>query len=142
MPVTQPQIVIQDEGTTKGTVNVVNFTGTAVSATVNGNIATVNVTGGGVGTTVYSGNAVLNFGSTPGTNFVTTTITGQTNIVAGSIVKAYIMSSPTATHNAYEHAIVPIKLSCGNIIVGTGFDIYAITDWRLDGTFNVTWEWI
>ena len=88
-----------------------------------------------------TGSAVLDFGSAPGTNYVTTTVTGETGILAGSKVEAFIMAEATATHNAYEHTIAPIKLTCGNIVAGTGFDIYAVTDWRLDGTFNVSWVW-
>lgn len=88
-----------------------------------------------------TGTAVLNFGSTPGTSVVITTITGQAGIVAGSFIEAWIMMEATATHNAYEHGIVPIKLSCGNIVAATGFDIMASTEWRLDGTFSVKWVW-
>lgn len=89
-----------------------------------------------------TGSAVLDFGATPGTNCVTTTVTGQAGILAGSQVEAFIMSEATAGHNAYEHTVAPIKLTCGNIVPGTGFDIYAVTDWRLDGTFNVRWVWV
>lgn len=87
------------------------------------------------------GSAVLNFGSTPGTNVVTTTVTGEASILSGSLVEAWIMAEATATHNAYEHSITPIKLVCGNIVAGTGFDIVASTELRLDGTFNVKWVW-
>jgi hypothetical protein len=88
-----------------------------------------------------TGTATLNFGSTPGTNYVTTTITGQATIASGSQVEAYLMADSTATHNAYEHSFVPINIRCGNIVAGTGFDITASTDLRLDGTFNVHWVW-
>lgn len=36
--------------------------------------------------------------------------------------------------------IVPLTITCGNIVVGTGFDIYASSPQRLDGTFNIVWE--
>jgi hypothetical protein len=36
---------------------------------------------------------------------------------------------------------VPIRLVCGNIVAGTGFDIVASTDLRLTGTFSVRWMW-
>jgi hypothetical protein len=52
------------------------------------------------------------------------------------------MASSTATHNAYEHSILPITLTCGNIVAGVGFDIYASSTLRLDGTFSVIWEYI
>lgn len=49
MPLYNPPIIIQDEGADQGPVNTVNFTGTAVAATVSGSTATVAVTGGGGG---------------------------------------------------------------------------------------------
>jgi hypothetical protein len=88
-----------------------------------------------------TGTSTLNFGATPGTNLVTTTITGQATIASGSQVEAYLMADSTATHNTYEHSIVPLNITCGNIVAGTGFDIYASSDLRIDGTFNVHWVW-
>lgn len=88
-----------------------------------------------------TGTTTLDFGSTPGTNYVTTTVTGQASIASGSQVEAYLMSDSTATHNAYEHSIVPLEIRCGNIVAGTGFDITANSNLRLDGTFNVHWVW-
>lgn len=98
--------------------------------------------GGGGGTTVTTGSAVINFGSVPGTNNVSVDVTGQATMLSGSVCKAYIPVSSTAEHNLIEHSIVPITLRCGNVVAGTGFTIYASTDWRLTGTFNVIWEWI
>jgi hypothetical protein len=89
-----------------------------------------------------TGTAVADFGSAPGTNLVTTTVTGQAGIIAGSQVEAYLMAEATATHNAYEHSIIPLNITCGNIVPGTGFDIYTSNlDMRLNGTFNVHWVW-
>jgi len=88
-----------------------------------------------------TGSAVLNFGATPGTNLVETVVVGQTGILAGSQVAVWMMPEATATHNAYEHAVVPMKLSGGDIVPGVGFTIRAVTDWRLDGTFKVRWSW-
>jgi len=99
------------------------------------------VVAGGSPSSANTGSAVLDFGSTPGTNVVTTTVTGQASILSGSFVQAWLMGETTATHNAYEHNIVPIRLTCGNIVAGTGFDIVASTDWRLTGTFSVKWIW-
>lgn len=103
---------------------------------------TISSTGGGGGSSIATGTVLVDFGSAPGTNIVTTTITGQTAIVSTSKVKAVVMLDTTATHNSYEHMVAPIKLTCGNIVNGVGFDIQAVTDWRLTGTFNITWEWI
>jgi len=94
--------------------------------------------GGGTGTT---GVATLDFGAAPGTNFVQTVITGQAGILTTSHVDAYLMAASTASHNAYEHAVVPVRVTAGDIVAGTGFTINAVTDWRLSGTFNVYWVW-
>lgn len=88
------------------------------------------------------GTLTLNFGSAPGTNIVSTAVTGQTLIGAGSGVEAYLMGiDSTATHNAYEHAIAPIKLSCIALVAGTGFTIQGSSEQRLTGTFSVRWVW-
>lgn len=88
-----------------------------------------------------TGTATIDFGAAPGTNIVSVAVTGETGILSGSAVEAWIMGQSTATHNAYEHAVAPIKLSCGSIIAATGFTITAVTDWRLTGTFTVRWVW-
>ena len=89
-----------------------------------------------------TGSATLNFGATPGTNFVTVVVSGQAGILATDLVEAFIMGNDTtATHNAYEHQVAPIKLSVSDVVAATGFTINAITDWRLDGTFTCRWVW-
>ena len=97
------------------------------------------------GSFIVTGQSVVNFGNTPGTNIVTVNVTGQTGILSTSTVSAFMMADSTVSgaygHNAEEHKIVPVKLTCGNISVGTGFTIYAETDWRLDSIFNVRWIW-
>lgn len=89
-----------------------------------------------------TGTATINFGSAPGTNQVTTTVTGQTSIQATSYVEIFMMGSDsTADHNATEHQIVPMTLRANNIVAGTGFDIIASSDFRLTGQFKVRWVW-
>lgn len=88
-----------------------------------------------------TGSTTISFGSAPGTNMVTATVTGQTAIVAGSSAEAFIMGEASASHNAYEHAFVPIRLTCGSVVAGTGFTITAVSELRLTGTFNVRWVW-
>lgn len=89
------------------------------------------------------GAATLNFGAAPGSSTTTAAVTGQTGIVVGSRVRAWIQGS-TADHNAYEHStILPmmVDLGIGDIVAGTGFTIYASTEMRLTGTIAVKWEW-
>ena len=83
----------------------------------------------------------MDFGAAPGTNVATATVTGQTGIAANSHVEAWLMGDSTATHNAYEHLIVPLVVRCGNIIPGVGFEIVASSEYRFSGTFTVHWVW-
>lgn len=85
---------------------------------------------------ITSGTTEIDFGSVPGGNYATVTIS-LAAVTTTSIINVYMMSEATATHNAYEHSIVPIKLTAGNIVDGVSFDIIAITEWRLTGTFKI-----
>lgn len=88
-----------------------------------------------------TGNASLDFGAAPGGNAASVVITGQGGIGVGSQAEAWMMASSTADHNAEEHMLVPVKLTCGSIVAGTGFTIYARSEWRLAGLFTVQWVW-
>lgn len=116
--------------------------GSNITLTYNDIANSLTIAASGGGGSANSGTATLDFGSTPGTNITTTTITGQASILVGSKIKAYLMADTTLTHNSYEHSIVPLTITCGNIIAGTGFDIIASSDLRLTGTFTVQWEWV
>lgn len=98
------------------------------------------------GTVMYDGYAIINFGSIPGTNITSTVVTGQTNILTTSMVNLFMMADTTVSgalgHNDAEHKIVPIKLTAGNFVAGTGFTIYAETEWRLTSTFQVRFMWL
>jgi hypothetical protein len=90
------------------------------------------------------GTVTFNFGAAPDTNIVTTAVTGQAAIGSGSKVEIYMMGTDsTATHNAYEHAILPLDLalSCTSITVGTGFTAQAATTQRLTGTIQARFVW-
>lgn len=72
-----------------------------------------------------AGTTTVNFGSAPGAADTSTTITGQTNIVAGSSVDAWISPTATADHSVDEHWVDPPAIYAGNIVPGVGFTIYA-----------------
>jgi len=94
----------------------------------------------------YAGSAILDFGATPGTNIVSVEVSGQTNILTSSNVKAFIMGESTISgstgHNAYEHAVLASKitLTCGDIVTGC-FRITGYSDIRMTDKFAVRWEW-
>lgn len=81
--------------------------------------------GGGGGGTVYAGTTTIDFGAFPGGSDAKVTVTGQTAITAGSVLQAWLVAQPTADHTADEHRVETISVTCGNIVAGTGFDIYA-----------------
>lgn len=90
------------------------------------------------------GTATLNFGAFPGKTDTTVAVTGQTGILAGSAVEAYIRPVATAEHSADEHWVEGIRVVAGNVVAGTGFTIYGRTEdkQRLYGNFNVGWVWV
>jgi hypothetical protein len=72
-----------------------------------------------------AGVGTVNFGAAPGAADASLTITGQTNIVAGSSVDAWIICTATADHSVDEHWVDPPDIKVGNIVPGVGFTIYA-----------------
>jgi len=72
-----------------------------------------------------TGVTTVNFGAAPGSTDTTTTITGQTQIVAGSTVDAWIIAEATSDHSADEHWVDPPQIVAGNIVPGVGFTLYA-----------------
>lgn len=88
----------------------------------------------------YSGFATLDFGNAPGTNSTSVTVTGQTSILAGTVVYVCLGSS-TADHNKVEHLFSGITLNVSDIVPGVGFTINAGSLQRLTKTFNVKWMW-
>lgn len=71
-----------------------------------------------------TGTALLDFGVFPGASDTSLVITGQTGIVAGSLVEAWIRPVATADHTDTEHMVETLKVFAANIIAGTGFTIY------------------
>jgi hypothetical protein len=112
------------------------------NVTVDETTETITINAAAGGSSATSGSSTIDFGAAPGTNFIMAEVLGQTEIAADSVVKCYMTATSTATHNVYEHAIVPLVLTAGNIVPTVGFTIYASSDLRLTGTFTVYWEWI
>lgn len=94
------------------------------------------------------GTALLDFGSFPGASDASVTVTGQTGIVSGSLVQAWVTPIATSDHNADEHRVEPIDVKAGNIVAGTGFTIYGMARNftgkecpRVYGKWSVAWRW-
>lgn len=91
-----------------------------------------------------TGTATINFGSFPGSNEASVVVTGQSAITGTSVVEAYFMYDTTSDHTANDHAWVNrfCDLTCGTLVAGTGFTIYAKSEHKIQGTFQVRWVWV
>lgn len=88
--------------------------------------------GGGGGGGGNAGSTTIDFGAFPGGSDATVTVTGQTGIVSGSVLQAWLVAQPTADHTADEHRVETISVTCGNIVPNTSFDIYATNTSQLN----------
>lgn len=86
-----------------------------------------------------SGITTVNFGAFPGASDAKTTIIGQTNILAGSKVNAYLVATGTADHSADEHWVESLQVMAGGIVPGVGFDIYAKNTNQLNEPVSEQW---
>lgn len=110
-----------------------------------GGATTLHSHAGGAGAT--GGTATLDFGAFPGATDASIAVTGQTNIVAGSLAEAWLRPIATADHSADEHMVEAIHVFAADILAGTGFTIHGRStsqfgdSTRLYGTWNVAWTW-
>lgn len=90
-----------------------------------------------------TGTATVDFGSFPGANVATVTVTGQASISSTSHVEAFFMAETTADHTVNDHRYVAFlaKPVCTVPIASTGFDINVVSDQKLQGTFKLRWVW-
>ena len=90
------------------------------------------------------GTVTFNFGSSPGTNVITTTVS-DASIGAASKVEVYLMGmDSTATHNAVEHQMLPLgglSVQVISVTAGVGFTAQAMSLLRLTGTFQARYVW-
>lgn len=89
------------------------------------------------------GSATLDWGSFPGSNEASVTVTGQTDITADAHVEAMYMAEALSSKTANDHAYIALlsELTCGGIVAGTGFTIYGRSLEKLQGSFTVHWVW-
>ena len=100
---------------------------------------TLNGASGTAADPSVSGAVTVDFGPAPGSFLAVATVIGQTSIGSNSQCDAWIMGLASPDHNYEEHMIAPITVRAGNIVPGVGFDIWATSDMRLTGRFNVQW---
>lgn len=121
---------------------VVEATSTGLYYTL-GSGSRVNLTSGGGGGSVNSGSTTIDFGTFPGSTDASVVVTGQSGIVAGSVVTAWPNAIATADHSAMEHIVDPPRFVAGDIVPGVGFTIYAFTQntRRHYGQYSTAWTW-
>lgn len=100
-----------------------------------------------------TGTTVINFGASPGSTDTSVAVTGQTGILAGSLVEAWVFPANTADHSIDEHLVDPPRVVAANVVAGTGFTIYGFVENQANGPFknsnpafvygiwNVAWVW-
>lgn len=90
------------------------------------------------------GQATLAFGAVPGLGEASVVVTGQAAILGTSLVEAFFQEAVTGTNDAVQHrqAGWAIRLTCGAIVAGTGFTIFAdVEEGFAVGDFTVQWVW-
>ena len=92
-----------------------------------------------------TGSTTATFGTYPGTDYAAVVITGQSGIVSGSHVEAWLdpTQAATADHSPDEHLASDIDVECESIVPGTGFTVYLRTrNLSQYGAYNVSWVWV
>lgn len=89
------------------------------------------------------GSTTIDFGAWPGSDSASVAVTGQSGILSGATVRAWLRLEATAEHSVDEHIMAPLRISAGAIVAGTGFTIYAVFDAPVAtyGEWSVQWEW-
>ena len=97
------------------------------------------------GTLVTSGSATLAFGASMAQE-ASVAVTGQTGILVGSKVWAWLVPTATTQHSADEIMVNPVAVFAGNIVAGTGFTIYGnaynLPGSQAYGDYTVAWAWV
>jgi len=92
------------------------------------------------------GTVDIDFGAFPGTDQVTSTVTGQAAFDASlSLAEAWLMpSADTTNHTVDEQMNDPLDVFCSDFSTGNGFTIYARaragTGPRF-GKYKIAWCW-
>jgi hypothetical protein len=125
MPLYNPPLLVQDEGTTQGSVDTINFTGSAVTASVSGSTATINIVGGSGSFSMTQ--VEIDFGSTP-TSYKTFVISDASITSSSKILVMQAGDAPTGK-SADENEMDYLKFSA---IPGSGQ--FTLNAYSIDGS--------
>lgn len=79
-----------------------------------------------------TGTTTIDFGAFPGSSDASVDVTGQTGILTGSLVEAWIRPVATSDHTDTEHMVETLRVVAGNISAGVGFTIYGFNTSQLN----------
>jgi len=91
-----------------------------------------------------TGEVTIDFGSHPGNNEASVTVTGQTAISATSKAESFVMADDTTTdHTADDHRWLGqfVSFTCSNPVAGVGFTIYGRSIHKMTGQFKLKFVW-
>lgn len=80
------------------------------------------------------GTVELDFGAFPGVSDASVAVTGQTGILSGSLVEAWIFPKATTDHSEDEHMLESFRVYVpfSSIVAGTGFTIFGVNTSQLN----------
>ena len=139
-----PGVQLQDEGTSQGQVTKLNFTGAGVTCSKSGATGTCSIPGGGGGGAGGGGgsanvvNVTVTFNTSTG--LVTpVVVTGQTWVTSSSSIVCQWSNLAAVTNNTdYVYLVAGLHVAVGSLVAGTGFTVYAYSDYGATGNFNLS----
>lgn len=89
------------------------------------------------------GSAVIDFGAWPGSNEAEVVVTGLADMTAETGAEAWPMAEASGSHTAADAAYAArfYSLTCGAVVAGEGFTIFARSEHKLQGPFKVRYVW-
>lgn len=92
------------------------------------------------------GTTPITFGAFPGSQQTSVPVVGQTAILSGSMVYAWLYPLATSDHSVDEHLLDDafIQVKAANVVAGQGFTIFATARPGaplLYGVYTVAWVW-
>jgi hypothetical protein len=89
-----------------------------------------------------AGTATVAFGSGAGTDRAQVVVTGQTGLVSGDHVEAWVMRDATGDHSADEHELLARDSRVlGEVSASDELTITVVCDSTWTGNFQVRWVW-
>ena len=136
-----PGVQLQDEGSSQGQVTKMNFTGSGVTCSKSGATGTCNIPGGAGGGGGGGGNVTnvtVTFNAT--TKLATpVVVTGQAWVTVSSAVVCNWANLGAVTNNTdYVYLAAGLHYAVGCYVAGTGFTVYAYSDYGATGNFNLS----